>query len=36
MLVLLEHRNWVLKYVIEKESLGGVCLNWVVSQQKHY
>jgi pyruvate/2-oxoglutarate dehydrogenase complex dihydrolipoamide dehydrogenase (E3) component len=27
MLVLLEHRNWVLKYVIEKE-IGGVCLNW--------
>jgi pyruvate/2-oxoglutarate dehydrogenase complex dihydrolipoamide dehydrogenase (E3) component len=22
--------------VIEKESLGGVCLNWGVSQQKHY
>jgi pyruvate/2-oxoglutarate dehydrogenase complex dihydrolipoamide dehydrogenase (E3) component len=35
MLVLLEHRNWVLA-VIEKESLGGVCLNWGVSQQKHY
>jgi dihydrolipoamide dehydrogenase len=35
MLVLLEHRIGFKVAVIKKESLGGVCLNWV-AQQKHY
>jgi pyruvate/2-oxoglutarate dehydrogenase complex dihydrolipoamide dehydrogenase (E3) component len=37
MLPPLEHITLGFKVaVIEKENLGGVCLNWVVSQPKHY